>query len=118
MTPPIVRPVCALLAEDAILVTDGGGKRKAAHRVMVGRADIVRLLEGLAWRGGGLGQAQGRQPARINGYPGLILRLGDGPETIAFQPRRGRQARGYLHGPQSREADPRRLEFGTGLRAV
>src|SRR6185312_14666065 len=41
----------ALLADDAILVTDGGGKRKAARRVMVGRADIVRLMEGIRWRG-------------------------------------------------------------------
>src|SRR5258705_4829189 len=42
----------ALLAEDAILVADGGGKRKAALRVLVGRADIIRFLEGLAWRHG------------------------------------------------------------------
>src|SRR3954465_9574038 len=42
-----------LLAEDPILVSDGGGKRKAALRVMVGRADIIRLFEGLASRGSG-----------------------------------------------------------------
>jgi RNA polymerase sigma-70 factor (ECF subfamily) len=76
----------SLLAEDAILVSDGGGKRKAALRVMVGRADIIRLLEGLAWRGGGLSTATDLRTARINGYPGLVLSLGDGPETIAFQP--------------------------------
>ena len=75
----------ALLTEDAILVTDGGGKRKAALRVMVGRADIVRLLEGLAWRGGGP-RLEGLRTARVNGYPGLVLSLADGPETIAFQP--------------------------------
>jgi RNA polymerase sigma-70 factor (ECF subfamily) len=77
----------SLLAEDAILVSDGGGKRKAALRVMVGRADIIRLLEGLAWRGGGgLGHATDLRAMRINGYPGLVLSLGEGPETIAFQP--------------------------------
>jgi RNA polymerase sigma-70 factor (ECF subfamily) len=75
----------ALLAEDAILVSDGGGKRKAALRILVGRADIVRLMEGLAWRGGGL-QLEGLRTARINGYPGLVLSLADGPETVAFQP--------------------------------
>ncbi|MGZ3378144.1 MAG: sigma factor-like helix-turn-helix DNA-binding protein, partial [Phenylobacterium sp.] len=75
-----------LLAEDAILVSDGGGKRKAALRVLVGRADILRLLEGLAWRGGGLSNVTAMRTARINGYPGLVLSLGDGPETIAFQP--------------------------------
>jgi RNA polymerase sigma-70 factor (ECF subfamily) len=78
--------LATLLAEDAILVSDGGGKRKAALRVMVGRADIIRLLEGLAWRGGGLGNITDIRTARINGYPGLVLSLGDGPETIAFQP--------------------------------
>jgi RNA polymerase sigma-70 factor (ECF subfamily) len=75
-----------LLAEDAILVSDGGGKRKAALRVLVGRADIVRLMEGLAWRGGGLRNVTAMRTARINGYPGLVLSFGDGPETIAFQP--------------------------------
>jgi len=76
-----------LLAEDAILVSDGGGKRKAALRVLVGRGDIVRLLEGLAWRGSGLAHVTDMRTARINGYPGLVLSFGDGPETIAFQPR-------------------------------
>jgi RNA polymerase sigma-70 factor (ECF subfamily) len=76
----------ALLAEDAILVSDGGGKRKAALRVMVGPKDIVRLFEGLAWRGGGLANIRDVRGARINGYPGWVLSLGEGPETIAFQP--------------------------------
>lgn len=76
----------SLLTEDAILVTDGGGKRKAALRVMVGRSDIVRLLEGLAWRGAGLGALSDIRTARINGYPGLVLSFSDGPATIAFQP--------------------------------
>jgi RNA polymerase sigma-70 factor (ECF subfamily) len=75
-----------LLAEDAILVSDGGGKRKAALRIMVGRSDIIRLMEGLAWRGGGLASVTNMRTARINGYPGLVLSFGDGPETIAFQP--------------------------------
>ena len=78
--------LATLLAEDAILVSDGGGRRKAALRVMVGRADIIRLFEGLAWRGGGLEIITDIRIARINGYPGLVLTMGDGPETIAFQP--------------------------------
>jgi RNA polymerase sigma-70 factor (ECF subfamily) len=76
----------ALLAQDAILVSDGGGKRKAALRVLVGPKDIVRLFEGLAWRGGGFANIRDVRGARINGYPGWVLSLGDGPETIAFQP--------------------------------
>ncbi|MFZ3006181.1 MAG: RNA polymerase sigma factor SigJ [Phenylobacterium sp.] len=75
----------AMLAEDAVMVTDGGGKRKAALRPMVGREDIVRLLEGLAWRGGE-GQSLSFRSVRINGYPGLVLEREDGPMTVAFQP--------------------------------
>jgi RNA polymerase sigma-70 factor, ECF subfamily len=74
-----------LLAEDAIMVTDGGGKRKAALRVMVGRDDILRLIEGLRWRGG-LSRIEGVEPVRINGLPGLLLHLEDGPSTLAFEP--------------------------------
>jgi RNA polymerase sigma-70 factor (ECF subfamily) len=75
----------AMLAEDAIMVTDGGGKRKAALRVMVGRDDIIRLLEGLRWRVGAP-SIERLEAARINGYPGFVLHLADGPETLAFQP--------------------------------
>jgi RNA polymerase sigma-70 factor (ECF subfamily) len=74
-----------LLAEDAILVSDGGGKRSAALRVMVGRADIIRLLEGIRWRHGDLG-IKSVEAVRINGYPGLLLQVEDGPETFAFEP--------------------------------
>lgn len=75
----------SLLAEDAIMVSDGGGKRSAALRIMVGREDIVRLLEGLRWRHGA--QWVGSIVAvRVNGYPGFLLQLEDGPATFAFEP--------------------------------
>ena len=80
-----VGALSAVLAEDAILVSDGGGKRNAALRVMVGRDDIIRLLQGLFWRHGALAISDIRT-ARINGYPGLVVTMEDGPETIAFQP--------------------------------
>jgi RNA polymerase sigma-70 factor (ECF subfamily) len=76
----------ALLAEDAVLISDGGGKRKAALRVMVGRDDILKLLEGLKWRGGGLASAERMTPAWINGAPGLVMQLPDGPATLAVEP--------------------------------
>jgi len=74
-----------LLAEDAIMVSDGGGKRSAALRVLVGRADITRLIEGLRWRHGvqTLGDIT---PVRVNGYPGFLIHLEDGPATFAFEP--------------------------------
>ncbi len=80
-----VGALAALLAEDAILVTDGGGKRKAALRIMTGRDDILRLLEGLRWRHGDQG-VRAVEAVRVNGYPGLLLHMIDGPETFAFEP--------------------------------
>jgi len=80
-----VSGLSAVLAQDAILVSDGGGKRHAALRVMVGRDDIIRLLQGLFWRHGVLA-IRGIQAARINGYPGLVVTLEDGPATVAFEP--------------------------------
>jgi RNA polymerase sigma-70 factor, ECF subfamily len=74
-----------LLTEDAIMVTDGGGKRKAALRVLVGRADIARLIEGLRWRGQ-MEAVTGFEAVRINGYPGLLLQMEGGPMTLAFEP--------------------------------
>lgn len=76
--------LAALLCDDAIMVTDGGGKRKAALRVMVGRDDIVRLLEGLRWRQG-VPAVESLEMVRINGGPGLLLRLEDGLSTYAFE---------------------------------
>ena len=77
----------AMLAQDAVMVTDGGGKRKAALRPLIGREDIVRLMEGLAWRGAD--QTLSFRAVRINGYPGLIMINADGPMTVAFQPGEG-----------------------------
>ncbi len=74
-----------LLAKDAVMITDGGGKRKAAMRKLCGPQDIVALLEGLAWRHAGWLHGEVRS-VRINGYPGFVLEAPDGPTTIAFQP--------------------------------
>jgi len=80
-----VAQLSALLAEDAVMVTDGGGKRKAALRVLVGREDIIRLLQGLRWRGG-VPEVERIELARINGAPGVVLRLAGGdPETVSFE---------------------------------
>ena len=79
------RMLSELLAEDAILVSDGGGKRSAALRIMVGRDDIIRLFQGIHWRHGDQG-IQSFEAVRINGYPGLLLHMADGPETLAFEP--------------------------------
>ena len=74
-----------LLAEDAVLISDGGGKRAAALRPMVGREDILQLIVGLVSRGH-WPPVGAVKTARINGYPGVIVRDDEGLQTFAFQP--------------------------------
>ncbi len=74
-----------LLAEDAVLISDGGGKRKAALRPMVGPDDIAALIGGLIWRGALPMQGRMRL-ARINCDFGVVLEAEDGVLTIAFEP--------------------------------
>lgn len=86
-----------LLARDAVLISDGGGKRKAALRPLVGREDVIALLRGLAWRGPWAGGLKAMRPARINGLPGVVLRADDGVSTMAFEPNgEGRIAAIYI----------------------
>jgi RNA polymerase sigma-70 factor (ECF subfamily) len=80
-----VSSLSALLAEDAVLVSDGGGKRKAALRVLVGRDDVIRLFQGLRWRGGAA-EIREVELAWINGAPGVVMHLDDGPATVAIEP--------------------------------
>jgi RNA polymerase sigma-70 factor (ECF subfamily) len=81
--------LAALLAEDALLVSDGGGKRTAALRVLAGCADIIHFYESIAWRRAHAAawSAEVKQVrfARINGLPGLVLDLADGPQTTALE---------------------------------
>lgn len=85
-----------LLAEDAVLVSDGGGKRKAALRVLVGREDVLSLFRGLRWRGGAL-NPRSLELAWINGAPGVVMQLEDGPATVAVEPdAEGRVAAVYM----------------------
>ena len=74
-----------LLTEDAVLISDGGGKRPAALRPMIGREDIMALIKGLAWRGHWPRGPKVRL-ARINGFLGAILRDEQGVMTLAFEP--------------------------------
>lgn len=75
----------SLLAEDAILISDGGGKRSAALRPMIGRDDVMLLIRGLATRGAWDGHASAARAVMINGLPGAVIDPGDGVQTIAFE---------------------------------
>ena len=73
-----------LLAADAVLYSDGGGKRQAALNPIRGSDKIIRFFAGIARKAPTVGQWQIRSTL-VNGAPGLTLREPDGAkQTIAF----------------------------------
>jgi RNA polymerase sigma-70 factor (ECF subfamily) len=74
-----------LLAEDCVLISDGGGKRPAALRPMIGREDVLGLIRGLSRRGTWPPAEASTRTARINGLPGFVVRENDGWTTIALE---------------------------------
>jgi len=84
------KALALLLAEDAVLYTDGGGKRVAALNPIRGADKIVRFFEGVARKNAAFTAITGR-PAIVNGMPGLVLHEDDGSiNTVAFEHRDGR----------------------------
>ncbi|MCW2606179.1 MAG: polymerase sigma-70 factor [Frankiales bacterium] len=67
----------ALLTDEAVLVSDGGGVVSAARRPVVGADRVARFLLGLA---GKVLEGQELQVAEVNGGPALLL-LHDGVVT-------------------------------------
>ena len=68
-----------LLAPDVVFLGDGGGVKQAVPRPIVGADRVARLLAA------GLGRipaAASLQPAQVNGYPALILRLNGEIDTV------------------------------------
>jgi RNA polymerase sigma-70 factor (ECF subfamily) len=65
-----------LLAADAVLYGDGGGKAPALAAPLHGAERVARLLIGLARRGRAVGL--GYAPAEVNGHPGLLTLDPDG----------------------------------------
>lgn len=78
-----VDALAEVLAEDAVLYSDGGGKRAAALNPIFGRAKILRFLHGVKRKRALPAPAQVRL-ARLNGLPGFVLDLDEGVETIAL----------------------------------
>ena len=72
----------SMLAPDAVLYSDGGGKRTAALNPIVGRDKIIRFANG---RRAKQFVPLAVERVRINGQPGFVLRQSDGPETMAFE---------------------------------
>ena len=70
-----VSSLVALLREDAVAVTDGGGEALAALRPVLGRDRVLRLFAGLLAKAPPGLRAE---PAGVNGTPGLLVRAGAG----------------------------------------
>ncbi len=85
-----------LLAEDAVLYSDGGGKRAAPLNPICGADKILRFLAGIARKSPALPTMQIRA-ATVNGLAGYVMREEDGSiNTMAFEPRDGRIVAIYL----------------------
>jgi RNA polymerase sigma-70 factor, ECF subfamily len=80
-----VATLTKLLAEDAVLYSDGGGKRVAALKPIHGADKILRFLAGITRKNPALPTAKAR-PATVNGLAGFVLREQDGAiDTLAFE---------------------------------
>lgn len=84
-----------LLAADAVLYTDGGGKRTAARNPIIGADKIARFFLGVLKKDSEAGRIA--RPARVNGLAGFIAADPDGSvRTMAFETRDGRIAAIYI----------------------
>jgi RNA polymerase sigma-70 factor (ECF subfamily) len=77
-----LQALTSLLAEDAVLYSDGGGKRRAALNPINGRDKIVRFFHGVMHKGG---PVEKFRPARINGMPGFVSLVEGVHETTALE---------------------------------
>jgi RNA polymerase sigma-70 factor (TIGR02957 family) len=68
-----------ILAPDVVLLGDGGGVKQAVLRPIVGAGKVARLLATGVRR---IAAAGSLQPAQVNGYPALILRLNGEIDTV------------------------------------
>ena len=63
--------VLSLLAEDAVLISDGGPRAYAARRPVVGRERVARFLVNVSRRPATLGFTV--ESAVVNGEPGVVV---------------------------------------------
>ena len=80
-----VAGLARLLADDAVLYTDGGGKRRAALNPILGKEKIVRFYEGVRAKFGSGAFSADRMAAMLNGLPGFVFHTAEGTETLAFE---------------------------------
>ncbi len=68
-----------ILAPDVVFLGDGGGIKQAVLRPIVGARKVARVLAAGLDR---IAAAASLQPAQVNGYPALILRLNGELDTV------------------------------------
>jgi RNA polymerase sigma-70 factor, ECF subfamily len=85
----------SLLAADVAFYSDGGGKRPAAKRVLIGLDDVMKLHAGLA-RVFARGASRIVRYGFINGLPGFVTAEYDGVQTTALEITDGRIAGIYV----------------------
>lgn len=79
-----VETVMSMLTEDALLLSDGGGKKTAAINPVKGRDHVGRGMLGLARKAAG--RFTSVQPLRVNGLPGWAFFTGEGlDQTMAIE---------------------------------
>ena len=77
-----VDSIAELLADDAVLYTDGGGKRLAALNPIYGKDKIMRFFRGVTKKR--LPDLLEVQRVLLNGMPGFVLHTTEGVETLAL----------------------------------
>jgi RNA polymerase sigma-70 factor (ECF subfamily) len=89
MTSGDTQAFAQILAKDAVLYLDGGGKRAAALNPIRGADRILRFFAGVARKNPALAATTAR-PATVNGLPGFVLREINGSiDTMAIERRDG-----------------------------
>ena len=91
-----VRFARAVLAEDAVLYADGGGKRRSVLKPIFGRDRILRYYQSQRIKAGGALSAYRVDPVTLNGLPGFVFHTAEGPETMALEIADGRVVALYL----------------------
>ena len=79
-----IEGLVSVLAHDVTLLSDGGGKAKAALRPITGAAKVARFMAGIATRPymGTEVSALSVDAAEINGVPGTLISAGGHPVAV------------------------------------
>ncbi len=79
-----IEGLVAVLADDVTLLTDGGGKAKAALRPIAGAGKVARFMAGIVARPymGIAVSAMSVDAAEINGAPGTLISVGGHPVAV------------------------------------